>query len=75
MDINLQRPGPPPNLGKVFLIPGILCILLGVGVFVDKTLLQWLVGGAFLFVGLLLVLVGLKFRKGPPMMMPPGFGG
>ena len=47
----------------------------GVGVFVDKTLLQWLVGGAFLFVGLLLVLVGLKFRKGPPMMMPPGFGG
>lgn len=74
MDINLQRPGPTPNLGKVFLVPGILFILLGIGVFIDEKLLQWLVGGAFIAVGLLFVLLGRKLKNGPPMMMPPGMG-
>ena len=77
MDINLNRPQMGPGMGarasKLLIVPGVICILLGVGVMVDEKLLQWLVAGAFIFLGLILLLLGMKLRRGfqgfPPGMM------
>jgi len=75
MDIHLNRPqmgpGMGPRLSKILIVPGVICMALAVLIFVEPQLLRWMVAGLFGFVGLLLVLLGLRVRSGFPGM-PPG---
>jgi uncharacterized membrane protein HdeD (DUF308 family) len=66
MDFNLPRGGMPqlpPQVPMFLLIPGVLLIGLGVLVIWNPFLIQYMVAGVFIVLGLLLVLAGRRMQR------------
>ena len=61
-DIHIQR-GRGGSLGRLLIIPGLLFIGLGILVIVVPELLRIMVAAAFIFIGVLLVMMGWRMGR------------
>lgn len=66
MDFNLPRGGMPqlpPQVPMLLLLPGLALIVLGLVVLWNPFLIQYMVAGAFIALGALLMLAGRRMQR------------
>jgi hypothetical protein len=63
IDLNRGMPQIPPHAPYILIVPGVGLAVLGILVFFNHALVQFLVGGMLLLVGMLLTFVGWRLLQ------------